>query len=153
MTASVNYHSHMSKFEFGGPEWTQALRSSMQEAFYESGEEGKRATFSMSEQYVGAPAHLLAAGGELGWHVRFNDGRVDFVFSPSRDVDVYISADYQSILPLARLEFGSDKEKLAERDRMVGELVGSGQLVVEGDLGSRPGFLEGIHDAMARVTA
>jgi hypothetical protein len=143
----------MTKLEFGGPEWTQALRLAMLHALDNAGDDGKTAVFSMSEQYLGAPAHLVGSEGQLGWHVRFIEGQFDFVFEPSREVDVFISADYDGVLPLARLEYGDDAERLADRERIVGELIGSGRMSVEGDLTTRPPFLEGIHDAMARVTA
>jgi hypothetical protein len=143
----------MEKMEFGGPEWTQALCSAMRDAFDGAGDEGKTTTFSMSEEYRASPAHLVGPDGQLGWHVRITGGQFAFELSPSRQVDVFISADYQSILPLARFEIGTDEARIAERDRIVADLSGSGRLVIQGDLGSRPSFLEGIHDSMARVTA
>jgi hypothetical protein len=143
----------MGKVEFGGPEWTEFLRVTMQEALREAGPRAVDVSYSISERYVDPPSHLAPADGDLGWRARIVDGVLDFDRSPSHEVDIDIKADYRSILPLARLEFGDDPDKLAERDRLVAELVSAGHLVVRGDMSIRPDFMEGIHDALARVTA
>ena len=83
---------------------------------------------------------------------RLHDGTMDFAFEPADDVDIHIIVDYQSVLPLARIVYGDGPEAVAERERILGALIGDGTLRVEGDLTKRPDFLEGVHDAMARVT-
>lgn len=107
----------------------------------------------MSERYLNAPAHLVTEDGKLGWCARVRDGRLTFEFSPSQDVDVEIVAEYHSILPLARLEYGSDVNRLAERDRMIGALLASGELIVRGNPSALPTLVADIHDVMAVMTA
>ena len=150
--AGLGYVSDMdeAKMEFGSKAWTEKLRSVIEEAVAASTED---VDYSISEVYLDPPAHLRGSDVDLGWHARVGGGRVQFEFTPSADVDVHVAADYASILPLARLVCGDDPSRQAERDRLMGELVGSGKLQVVGDLSKRPSILDHVHDHMAAVTA
>ena len=148
----VNYRSRVATYEFGSPDWTDQLRGAFERA-WSSAQPDDKAQFSVSECYVDPPAHLAPAEGPLGWHCRFDGDKVIFLLGPSKDVDLYIETDYQEVLPLARLVYGTDPAALAHRDSLMGTLVGGGKLRVTGDLTKRPAFLEGVHDYMAGITA
>jgi hypothetical protein len=143
----------MEKYEFGGPEWTEVLRAAWQAALDRMGDSAAGITVSISEHYLDPPAHLAPPTGELGWRAEIKEGRFLFDPTPSHDVDIDIEADYKSILPLARLVLGTDPEKQATREQMVGELVSSGKLVVRGDMSVLAGVTESVHDSVAVVTA
>jgi hypothetical protein len=89
----------------------------------------------------------------LGWCARIRGRDVDFTFEPADDVDFRVTTDYEAVLPLARVIFAEVEDADDVRERMVGDLVASGKLTVEGDRTRRPAFLENIHDDMARITA
>jgi hypothetical protein len=141
------------KYEFGSPQWTDALRGAFERAWSAADPEETTGSFSLSECYIDPPAHLGQPGERLGWHCRFSGDKVTFLLGPSEDVDVYIETDYQAVLPLARLVYGDDPERQRERESLLGALVGEGKLRVKGDLTNRPAFLDGVHDYMATITA
>ena len=142
----------MGDLEFGSRAWTEHLRDVMAQALADAGDAAAGLEYSIAETYLDPPGHLAVASGELGWHARLHDGTMDFAFEPADDVDIHIIVDYQSVLPLARIVYGDGPEAVAERERILGALIGDGTLRVEGDLTKRPDFLEGVHDAMACVT-
>src|SRR3954462_1285089 len=135
------------RLEFGGPEWTQRIKEVFEDAVASGGD----ATFSISERYLDPPAHLVPAAGDLGWTCRIAGNAVEFTTEPADDVDVAIIADYQSILPAARLPH-SDPVSAAESQALTGALVADGRLRVVAKA-RPPAFLSGVHDRMAAVTA
>lgn len=143
----------MTRFEFGSREWMSALCSAMHDLVDSSSSSASHPSWSISERYIDAPAHLVTDDGNLGWCAKVRDGRLTFECSPSHNVGVEIRADYHSILPLARLECGNDVVRLAERDRMMSALITSGKLVLQGNPTTLPPLVATVHDVMARVTA
>jgi hypothetical protein len=143
----------MQKLEFGSAAWIDALRVTIADALAAAGPEADEVSFSICEIYRDPPAHIVPETGVLGWHCRIVDRSLSFVLSPADDVDVVVDADYDALLPLARMIYGDDPEVHAERDRVFGRLLKDGRMRVRGDLDMRPAFLDGVHDTMARITA
>ena len=134
------------KVEFAGPEWMAAIESKFR-AFAEAHPDAR---FGICEVFTGAPAHL-APDGVIAWHCRIADGKLDFRLGEADDVDVKNVADYQAILPFARLrltpETQAQYEEMSERARA------DGKLKRIGDHTKLPPAIHGLHNEMAEITA
>ena len=69
-------------------------------------------------------------GTTIGWHFRVTDGMVEVGEGAFDDADLRTRVDYQAVLPVARLVYGTSDEAMAEATRLreaareTGEQVG-----------------------------
>jgi hypothetical protein len=82
---------------------------------------------------------------DLGWHVRWAGGRLDFEAVPSADVDVELVVD----LEVAHRSSAPMTPELKELQRAA---VRDGRIVWRGDATSLPPALAQVHDRMATLT-
>lgn len=136
----------MSKVEFAGPEWMAAIESKL--ARMAAANPDWR--FGLCEVFTDSPKHL-AADGTIAWHARVSGGKVDFRMGEVDDVDIKNIADYQAILPFARLhltpETQADYVKMSER------ALADGKLKRIGDSSKLPPAIHALHNEMAEITA
>lgn len=139
------------RVEFGSRAWVDKLGEIVNELVASAPEASQR-DFSICERYTDPPAHLAPPTGLLGWHMRIEDGRVHVFHEPSEDVDVLVTADYATVLPLARTTYGGPDGR-AEAQKSLVPAVRDGRLSVVGNLEAGPDFLSALHDRLAEITA
>lgn len=134
------------RVEFAGPAWMTAIEEKLR-VFARA---NPNARFGICEVFTDSPKHL-AADGVIAWHCRIADGALDFRMGEVDDVDVKNVADYQAILPFARLHL--DAETQATYQQMSAEALASGKLKRFGDATKLPPEIHGLHNEMAAITA
>jgi hypothetical protein len=136
----------MKKVEFASPEWMAAIEGKLRRMAAENPDW----RFGICEVFTDSPKHL-AADGVIAWHCRVADGKLDFRMGEADDVDIKNIADYQAILPFARLhltpETQADYVKMSER------ALADGKLKRVGDASTLPPGIHGLHNEMAEITA
>ena len=141
------------KIEFASPAWIAGIRKAFEDAVQAAGDGAAGASFSISETYTDPPRHLSQDGTPIGWHCRIEGKTVQFEDRPAEDCAVRVVADYASLLPIVRLQYGTDPANAMKAQEISAGLVRDGKLRVEGAMGQGPAFLSGVHDKMAKVTA
>ena len=142
------------RYEFSSAEWVAVARQHLQEAAQDADLSDVRFTFN--EVFTDAPAHLGTDGeGRIGWYVRVQDGRIEVECGILDEADLRIVADYQTVLPLARMVFAGNEALAAEAGRKVAEATAAGKMRREGDdqATAAHAWMGGLHDALARRTA
>jgi len=134
-------------FEFASPDWLSHVEKALAGAF-EPVRDEPGLVFSYAERYTDVPPHLRRPDGN-GYTARFQKGSFTFERKPSSDVDVLITADYHAILPRVRMVIADDPVRWSKGWRPI---IEAGHLTVS-DSRSFPGFLDGVHDVIARGTA
>lgn len=117
------------------------------------------ARFSFCEVFTDPPAHLLEPGEtETGWYVSVADGKLTVGRGVLPDADMRITADYATVLPLARMVFEGNPEGAAEAAKVGAAATASGKMRREGDasgIANIPALAAAfakLHDTMARRT-
>ncbi len=136
------------KVELGSTEWLQAAREYLESRIAELGDALNGVKFSLCEVLTDPPAHLLHDGAtQLAWQFRFDGKSVAVLPGDSADVDYRQVADYQSILPMARIVYSEDPAALAaSRERRKDDNAPALPMVLA------PTLLA-MHDHLARLTA
>src|SRR6266542_5670797 len=115
-------------FEFGSPEWLAAVEELLTKAVDGLALGGK--TYTISEEFTDPPAHLLPPGASsIAWHLCIADGQVEVGRGVADDSDLKTVVDYQAVLPVARLVYGSSPEAMADAERLRGEARQTGERV------------------------
>lgn len=141
------------RYEFSSAEWVAVARQHLQEAARDVDLSGVRLSFN--EVFTDAPAHLgTDSEGRIGWYVRVADGRIEVECGILDEADLRIVADYQTVLPLARMVFAGNDALAAEAGRKVAEATAAGKMRREGDdqATAQHAWMAGLHDALARRT-
>ena len=133
--------------------WVEAVSAILHEAAV--GQDLMGIEYTFCEEYTGVPEDLQQPGSvTAGWSYLIQDGRLrvsgDLVENPT----LKVIADYDVILPLARLKM-SDPQERDTLDRLAQEAAASGALRTMGDRANQPAFFdsEALHDAIADITA
>lgn len=137
------------KIEFAGPAWLSALRDLLRKYIALAGPE---VDLSICEVFTGVPAHLDRDGdGVIAWHCRIKGGELDFRDGEIDDADIKTVADYQFILPFARMKI--EPGNMAEYQQMQEEGARAGKVVHQGDRSKVPPAFYGMHNELAEITA
>lgn len=137
------------KIELASPEWLEALRTMIHRYVQQAGPDLQ---LSICEIFTGVPPHLDRDGsGVIAWHCLIENGRVEFARGPLEDADLKTVADYQYILPFARMKV--DPATRADYERGQAEGVRQGKLQRTGDISKVPPAFYGMHNELAEVTA
>jgi hypothetical protein len=136
------------KVELGSPEWLEIAREFLTARAAQLGEQLDGVNFAICEVLTDPPAHLAnGAPNQVAWQFRFDGPRVDVRFGDATDVDFRQVADYQTILPFARIVYSDNPEELAaSRERRKGKEAPALPAVLA------PTLLD-MHDHLARRTA
>jgi hypothetical protein len=139
----------MAKLEFASPEWHEALKGLLERYMQIAGPDVR---LTLCEVFTGVPAHLDRSGkGVIAWHCRIAEGRLDFREGEIDDADLKTVADYQFILPFARMKL--TPESRPEYEALQAEGVRQGKLKRTGDLSKIPPAFYGMHNELAEMTA
>jgi hypothetical protein len=145
--------SDADKVEFASPAWIAAAEEVLHK-FLDGIDLGGR-SFAISEEFTDPPAHLLRDGvTTVAWHFRVSDAGIEVGEGALDDADLCTRVDYQAVLPVARLVYGTSEEEIAEamklRDaaRETGDRVGD-ESVLPPELMQR---LFAVHNELARRT-
>ena len=128
------------RYEFSSVEWVTVAREHLQDAARDA--DLSDVHFTFNEVFTDAPAHLgTDAEGRIGWYVRVRDGRIEVERGILDEADLRIVADYQTVLPLARMVFAGDEAAAAEAGRKVAEATEAGRCAGKETTRRRPGRL------------
>jgi hypothetical protein len=137
------------KVEFAGPEWMAAIEAKFRR-FAEG--PGRDIKLSICEVFTDVPSHLDRDGnGRIAWHCHIGDGKLAFAYGEIDQADIKNIADYQTILPFARLMLTPETQEAYQR--MAAEAMAAGKLKRLGDPAKIPASLHGLHNEMAEITA
>jgi hypothetical protein len=136
----------MKKVEFAGPEWMDAIESKLRRM----AEANPDWRFGICEVFTDAPKHL-APDGVIAWHCRVADGKLDFRMGEVDDIDIKNVADYDAILPFARLHLTPETQ--ADYEKMSARALADGKLKRVGDAAKLPPAIHVLHNEMAEITA
>jgi hypothetical protein len=137
------------KIEFASPQWHAALRELLKKYIKLA---GPGVELSICEVFTGVPAHLDRDGtGVIAWNCRIRDGELEFADGEVDDADIKTVADYDFILPFARMKL--EPGNMAEYQQMQEEGVRAGKLVHQGDRSKVPPAFYGMHNELAEITA
>jgi hypothetical protein len=137
------------KIEFASPEWLAALKAMILRYMGKAGSDVK---LSICEVFTGVPKHLDKNGnGIISWYCRIAEGRLIFEEGEIFDADIKSVADYNFILPFARMKV--DPATMADYEKMQAEGVRTGKLKREGDRSKVPPAFYGMHNELAEITA
>jgi hypothetical protein len=140
-------------YQFVSPEWVDALRVIMEEAFESVDLDGIE--FAFNEEYVNPPAELLGPGeSTVGWYYRIRDGKVEVGGGSLPDATMTVRGDYETVRRLAKLS-KSDPTEAAELERLAAEAHATGKLSFSGDPTAMPTAVTGLglHDRVVPITA
>ena len=144
----------MEKHPFCSAAWVHVAREYIEAQCAENDISGIETAFC--EKFTDAPNGVATEGGGItGWYFRIAGGEVEVGHGVIEDADVTIVADYETIVPLARMVFEGHPERAAEAQQVLEEAAAQGRMRREGAedaLGATP-FLAGLHDVLARRTA
>ena len=138
------------KYEFASPEWVAYAREWVENALVDTDLEGVDIEFC--EEFTDPPAHLAGDSGSTGWHMVIKDGKAT-VGHGVIDARTKIVADYQTILPLARMIADpTDEKKVAEMQKIITTAIAEGKFTPPSNMNT-PGTsvpeLGGLHNALA----
>ncbi len=144
----------MEKHPFCSAAWVGVARDYIVTQCAENDLSGIEMTFC--EKLTDAPDDVATEAARItGWYCRISGGEVEVVHGVLADADLTITADYETVVPLARTVFEGNPEGTAAALKVVEEATAQGRMKREGK-GEGPGavpFLAGLHDALARQTA
>lgn len=139
------------KHEFASAGWFEFLREKIEALLRDAPDDAR---WNVCEVFTQVPTHLSQTPDrQASWHGRIRGRELEFGQGEIHDADFKVVADYQTVLPLARLVFADDPGAQARVDETLEKANREGKMRVEGSRDSRPDCLDGLHDAMARVTA
>jgi hypothetical protein len=120
--------SDVDKVEFASPAWLAAIDEILRKEL--DGVDLGGQSFTISEEFTDPPAHLLHGGQTtVGWHLRVSDDGVEVHEGALADADLRTTVDYQAVLPVARLVYGTTEEAIAEALRIREEARSTGARV------------------------
>jgi hypothetical protein len=138
------------KLEFASAEWLGVAEEILQKAVVGLDLGGK--SFIISEEFTDPPPHLLREGNTtIAWHFTVSDDGVVVGEGAVEEADMRTRVDYQAVLPVARLVYGTGEEAMAEAIRLREAAQSTGERV--GDEGALPPELLqrlfGVHNELA----
>jgi hypothetical protein len=141
------------RHEMASPGWLTILQQSIEAAIAGAGDDARLHSFALSERYSGVPEHLAGPSGILGWCARVTAGSLAFEHEPDPNADVFIDADYATVVPIARIAVDGDPDRRRELNRAQRTAIEAGTLTVTGDFQRIPAYFSSVHDAVAHHTA
>ncbi|MDA0790283.1 MAG: hypothetical protein O2780_12600 [Proteobacteria bacterium] len=141
------------KYEFCSSQWVDYARQYLKQASDGADLSGIEIVFN--EVFTDAPDHLaLDDKGRTGWYLRVANSEVEVDRGILDQADVRIIADYDTILPLARMVFAGNTKLAAEAQQAIAAATESGKMHREGDATKMAGlpWTGELHDALARRT-
>lgn len=142
------------KFEFCSAAWVDHARDYVQRTA--KGVDLAGVELSFNEVFTDAPAHLGPdQDGRIGWYIRVSGGAVAVARGILPDADVRITADYATVLPLARMVFAGNEKRRGQAQQRVGEAIAAGKMRTEGNPQAMAGlpWAGELHDELAKRTA
>ncbi len=145
------------KYEFCSEAWVSLAREYLVAAVGDADFEG--VSFSFCETFTDAPANLVEPGTtSTGWYVTVAEGELRVGKGILSDADLRITADYATVLPLARMVLEGNPEGAAEAAKLGAAAAAAGKMSTEGDMTAiakvpalAAAFAK-LHDTMARRT-
>ncbi|XOV86357.1 MAG: hypothetical protein ACFHX7_15485 [Pseudomonadota bacterium] len=142
------------RHEFCSDDWVKATRHYVTTAARGADLSGLKVSFN--EVFTSAPSHLGAnEDGLIGWFIRVEDGAIEVGKGILDQADLRITADYDTVVPLARTVFEGDAKAAAAAQQTIAAATADGRFRREGDESAMASltFLAGLHDALATMTA
>ncbi len=142
---STDTNAETDKVAFASPEWIALARTVLDEIVAEHGEEGK--SFSACEAFTDAPPGVAGKDSTTAaWHFHIVGKAVTVGEGTVEAADMNVSADYETVLPMARLVYTPE---MIEQTRQ-NPPQGDSESAV--DASNIPPYLVELHNRMAVVT-
>lgn len=136
------------KVEFASPEWHETLKGMIERYMALAPPDLE---LSICEVFTGVPKHLDKNGdGVIAWHCYIKGGRLDFRDGAIEIADLKTIADYDFILPFAKMKIGPDN--MAEYQAQQAEGAKLGKVLSTGDRSKVPQAFYGMHNDLADLT-
>ncbi|HEX7035385.1 MAG TPA: hypothetical protein VF210_06395 [Pseudomonadales bacterium] len=136
------------KIELASPEWLAALKELITAYTAKAGD---GVELSICEVFTGVPPHLDKHGnGVLSWYCRIRDGRLEFAEGEIDDADIKTVADYEFIVPFARMKI--DPGNMQAYEAKLAEGAAAGKITRRGDRSKVPPAFYGMHNDLADIT-
>jgi hypothetical protein len=136
------------KVELASPEWLAALEDLI-DAY--TAKAGGGVELSICEVFTRVPKHLDKHGdGKLSWYCRIKEGRLEFEEGEIDDADIKTVADYEFILPFARMKI--DPGNMQAYQSKLDEGAAAGKITRRGDRSKVPPAFYGMHNDLAEIT-
>ena len=146
---SANTDTEAEKVPFAGPEWIAIATTVLEEIVAEHGEEGQ--SFSACEAFTDAPPGVAGKNSTTAaWHfhivgktVTVGEGKID-------GTDMNVSADYATVLPMARLVYTPELIEQMRKNAPQGKSATDGESASGTE--NIPPYLVELHNRMAVLT-
>ena len=120
------------KVEFASPDWIAAITEILERNLAGADLSGR--TITIAEEFTDSPAHLAPEGTTtIAWYFRVSDDGVEVHTGVPDSADLRTTVDYDAVLPIARMIYGTTPEALAEVQRRRDDMVQRGLMKREGD--------------------
>ncbi|MBC2778940.1 hypothetical protein [Parasphingopyxis marina] len=137
------------RIEFASDAWLEKLCELLEKYTALAGPELE---LSICEVFTGVPKHLDKNGnGVIAWHCHIVGGEVVFEDGEIESADLKTVADYDFVLPLARLTIDDTTQEEYLRLQKLG--AETGKLSGSGDKSKVPQSFYAMHNEMAEMTA
>src|SRR5262249_26314438 len=139
--------------------WTEQARRLLVEAIAEAGADIRGQSFSLTEIYTGAPAHLLETGaGELAWTLGVaQDGARTVVCVAAPEGRWRVRLGYEQALVGARTILSDAPQDILARGEMRAAAAAAGLIELHGDFDATPMpmrvMITRFHNKLAAATA
>lgn len=127
------------KVAFASTEWITEAKAVLEELVAEHGEEGTK--FSVCETFTDAPTEFADETGAAAWHFIIDGKNVTVAAGGIEGADHQVSADYQTVLPMARVVY---TEEMIAAARQKAPAEGASNF---------PSYLVELHNQLALITA
>lgn len=134
--------------EFASPEWLAALKGMIERYLALAPPDLE---LSICEVFTGVPKHLDKNGdGVIAWHCRIRNGELEFRDGEIDDADIKTVADYDFILPFARMKIEPGNMEGYQAKQAEG--ARQGKILSTGDRSKVPPAFYGMHNDLAELT-
>ncbi|MEM7016626.1 MAG: hypothetical protein AAF512_04710 [Pseudomonadota bacterium] len=146
--------SNQEKYEFCSQAWVDFARSYLTGAAEGQDLSGLDMTFN--EVFTDVPAHIALEGqaGRTGWYIKIQNGKLEVERGILDNPRLLITVDYETVLPLARMNFKENPELMTEAGKIMEQATADGKFKREGDETVMAGlpWAANLHDALAERT-
>ncbi|WP_433685005.1 hypothetical protein [Nocardia sp. CA-119907] len=146
----------ISKFEYGSPEWLDAVASIIADLL--QGHELDALDYCICEDLTNPPpGRANTPAGTLSWFIRIRDNKLEVSGGTVDEPAIRIVADYATHHDLSRRVWAGNPDAIAASQHRRHLATTSGKLRIEGDLPAAPlairELITQLHDPVAAITA
>lgn len=143
--------------EFASDAWFSLAEAVLTELAKVNREQLQGLQFSLCEVYKNVPAHLPSSNGTIAWTFTIDGGEIEIRRHERKDVDFWVTWDYEAILPIAKMVYSADAAVLAEAESIRAAAEHAGKRQSAGSVEHAPAPIKDVlyqmHNRLAELTA